>query len=383
MTNDQRLMTNDQFRAAAQQVLESSILHFWQTRMVDTERGGFYGRIDGHNVLHPDAPKGAILNARILWSFAAAARVLHNTPYRILAAHAYDYFMQRFIDREYGGVYWSLNADGTPLDTHKQIYAQSFALYGLAEYVRLTGNKEALQAAIDLFLLIENHGRDRVFGGYTEATTRDWQPLDDMRLSEKDENTIKSQNTNLHVLEAYTNLYRVWPTEELKEALNALIDTFEQHIILPSGHLGLFFDMEWNPTNNHFSAGHDIECSWLLKEAADVLSRNCDATVYRLAKAACEQLHPDGSLGELDWWTQAETVVGFVNQWQMTNAPSQMDHAQRAFDFIQTHLIDREHGEWYWGILPDGTPDTDNDKAGFWKCPYHNSRMCLELIERL
>ena len=376
-------MTSIELKNNAQHLLEDVILKFWQERMVDHEHGGFYGRIDGHNTLHPDAPKGAILNARILWSFAAAARVLHNTPYRILAARAYDYLMQRFIDREYGGVYWSLNADGTPLDTHKQIYAQAFALYGLAEYVRLTGNKEALQAAVDLFYLIEKHGRDRAFGGYTEATTRDWQPLDDMRLSEKDENTVKSQNTNLHVLEAYTNLYRVWPTDELREALHVLIDTFEQHIILPSGHLGLFFDMEWKPTNNHFSAGHDIECSWLLKEAADVLSRNCAPTVYRLAKAACEQLHSDGSLGELDWWTQAETVVGFVNQWQMTNDQLQMTHALRAFDYIQTRLVDREHGEWYWGILPDGTPDTSNDKAGFWKCPYHNSRMCLELIERL
>ena len=376
-------MTSIELKNNAQHLLEDVILKFWQTRMVDTKRGGFYGRIDGHNTLHPDAPKGAVLNARILWSFAAAARVLHHTSYRILAARAYDYLMQRFIDREQGGVYWSLNADGTPLDTHKQIYAQAFALYGLAEYNRLTGNQEALQAAIDLFYLIEKHGRDRVFGGYTEATTRDWQPLDDMRLSEKDENTVKSQNTNLHVLEAYTNLYRVWPTEKLHEALHALIDTFEQRIILPSGHLGLFFDMEWNPTNNHFSAGHDIECSWLLKEAADVLSRNCDPTVYRLAKAACEQLHSDGSLGELDWWTQAETVVGFVNQWQMTNDQLQMTHALRAFDYIQTRLVDREHGEWYWGILPDGTPNTSNDKAGFWECPYHNSRMCLELIERL
>ena len=369
-------------REAARLLLEDNILRFWLDKMYDPQ-GGFYGRIDGHNILHPEAERGAVLNARLLWTFSAAYRVLRKPEYLEAAHHAKDYIEAHFLDREFGGCFWSLNADGTPLDTHKQIYALAFMQYAFAEFHRATGDQQALQTAVDLFFLMEKHGRDRVNGGYIEATTRYWQTIEDMRLSEKDENTVKSQNTNLHVLESYTNLYRIWPTDELREALHALIDTFEQRIILPSGHLGLFFDMEWNPTNSHFSAGHDIECSWLLKEAADVLSRNCDATVYRLAKAACEQLHPDGSLGELDWWTQAETVVGFVNQYQMLNDKSQMTNAIKAFDFIQTRLVDREHGEWYWGILPDGTPDTDNDKAGFWKCPYHNSRMCLEIIERL
>ncbi len=376
-------MTNDQFRASAQQVLENNILRFWQTRMVDTEHGGFYGRIDGHNVLHPEAERGAVLNARLLWSFSAAYRVLLKPEYLQLATHAKDYICAHFLDREQGGVYWSVTADGQPLDTHKQIYALSFMIYAFAEYNRATGDTHALQTAVELFLLIEQHGRDREYGGYIEATARDWQPIADMRLSAKDENTVKSQNTNLHVLEAYTNLYRVWPTDELKEALNTLIDTFETRIILPSGHLGLFFDMQWHPTNVHFSAGHDIECSWLLDEASAVIGRNCDYTVRLLASAAEADLHPDGSLGEPEWWVTAEAVVGFINLYQHFNDDDARTRALRAWHFICSNLVDWEHGEWYWAILPDGTPDTGNDKAGFWKCPYHNSRMCLELIERL
>ena len=281
--NNSNINDNMLSKQAAREVLEHHILRFWQTRMVDNERGGFYGRIDGHNTLHPDAPKGAVLNARILWSFAAAARVLHNTPYRILAARAYDYFMQRFIDREHGGVYWSLHADGTPLDTKKQTYAIAFAIYGLAEYVRLTNNQEALDAAIRLFNDIETHAfQSYMVNGYTEALTRDWQPISDMRLSEQDENGAFTMNTHLHVLEAYTNLYRVLADVQrddvqstkakVAKQLRTLIDIFTKQIFNPeTEHLDLFFDTGWQSKRDKNSPGHDIEAAWLLHEALEVL----------------------------------------------------------------------------------------------------------------
>ena len=385
-------------KQAAREVLEHHILRFWQTRMVDNERGGFYGRIDGHNTLHPDAPKGAVLNARILWSFAAAARVLHNTPYRILAARAYNYLMQRFIDREHGGVYWSLHADGTPLDTKKQTYAIAFAIYGLAEYVRLTNNQEALDAAIRLFNDLEAHAykfenekMSKCKNGYLEALTRDWQPISDMRLSEQDENGAFTMNTHLHVLEAYTNLYRVLADvqrddlqrskERITKQLRTLIDIFANRIFDPAtGHLMLFFDENWQPSNTHTSPGHDIEAAWLLREAQAVLEENEEVNKLsrRLAVAA-----RDGILQEKQWWCYAEAVVGYIDQWQDIPDPHYLNLANAAWDFIVDHLVDHEHGEWYWSVLPDGTPDRSNDKAGFWKCPYHNSRMCIELIERL
>ena len=388
-------------------MLETNILSFWQEQMVDYRQGGFYGRIDGYNVLHPDAEKGAVLNARILWTFSAAARVLNNTPYRILAARAYDYLMQRFMDREQGGVYWSLNADGTPLDTKKQTYAIAFAIYGLAEYVRLTNNQEALNAAIRLFEDLEAHAykwdnekMSNCKNGYVEALTRNWQPIADMRLSEKDENGVFTMNTHLHVLEAYTNLYRVLKNvqrddvqgtkERITKQLRTLIDIFANRIFDPAtGHLMLFFDEKWQPSNTHTSPGHDIEAAWLLHEALEVfgdeeLLNQTLPVIHSLAQAA-----EDDIMDEKEWWCYAEAVVGYIDQWKLyqdekpIESNINLELAETAFHYIQTHLMDRENGEWFWTILPDGTPDRTHDKAGFWKCPYHNSRMCIEIIERL
>ena len=394
-------------KSEARVLLEANILSFWQERMVDYRQGGFYGRIDGYNVLHPDAEKGAVLNARILWTFAAAARVLNNTPYRILAARAYDYLMQWFMDREQGGVYWSLNADGTPLDTKKQTYAIAFAIYGLAEYVRLTNNQEALNAAIRLFEDLEAHAykwdnekMSKCKNGYVEALTRDWQPIADMRLSEKDENGVFTMNTHLHVLEAYTNLYRVLKNvqrddvqgtkERIAKQLRTLIDIFANRIFDPAtGHLMLFFDEKWQPSNTHTSPGHDIEAAWLLHEALEVLGdeellNQTLPVIHSLAQAA-----EDDIMDEKEWWCYAEAVVGYIDQWKLyqdekpIESNINLELAETAFHYIQTHLMDRENGEWFWTILPDGTPDRTHDKAGFWKCPYHNSRMCIEIIERL
>ncbi len=380
MSNIQYPISN--LRAEAQSLLEENILPYW-LKLRDHERGGFYGRVDGDEQCHPDAPRGAVLNARIFWAFSAAYRVLGKKEYLDAAKEAKRYIETHFMDPEYGGCYWSVSADGAPLDTHKQFYAQAFMLYAFSEYIRATDDMTVMATADSLFRLIEEYGRDREYLGYIEAASRNWQPLSDMRLSDKDENTIKSQNTNLHILEAYTNYLRIRPLSELRGALSLLIDTFEHYIILPSGHLGLFFDEQWHPTNDHFSAGHDIECSWLMNEAADVLGIDCTPTVLRLAEAAKEGIHPDGSIGEQTWWEQAEAVVGFLNLWQITNDQSPMELALRTYSYIQDVLIDRTHGEWFWAVLPDGTPDRTQDKAGFWKCPYHNSRMCLEIIERL
>ena len=249
--------------------LEQNILPFWMNRMIDQRNGGFLGRIDGCGNPVPDAEKGAILNARILWAFAAAYRVLHKPEYLEAATRAKDYFINHFIDVQEGGVFWSLDAQGNVLDAKKQTYAIGFAIYGLSEYARATGDKEALLHAKKLYTDIERHAFDSVNNGYVEALTRDWQPIADMRLSDKDENGSRTMNTHLHILEPYTNLYRVWRTPELAGRITNLIDIFLTHLLnSETNHLDLFFNDKWQGRRNIQSFGHDIEAVWLLHEAA-------------------------------------------------------------------------------------------------------------------
>lgn len=390
---------DDKFRTEVRQNLEENILPYWIDKMVDPA-GGFYGRRDGNDDLVADAPKGAILNARMLWSFAAAYRVLENPEYLEMATRAKREIIDRFYDPAYGGIYWSLDAQGNPLDTKKQFYAIGFAIYGLSEYARATGDKEALEYAVRLFHDIENHSRDRERGGYIEALARDWSPLSDMRLSDKDMNTAKTMNTHLHIIEPYTNLLRVWDSAELRETTAGLLNLFLDRIVLPNGrgHMGLFFDSDWNlQAAGTISYGHDIEASWLLLETAqvlgdaDLLRKTLTATGH-IADAALEGRCADGSMvyermpdGRYDndkhWWVQAEDVIGQTYLYLFHGREEMLRKAYESWSFIRDNMLD-ESGEWVWS-LRDGEPNRTEDKAGFWKCPYHNSRMCLELIEKL
>lgn len=380
--------------------LESNILPYWADRMIDPS-GGFYGRRDGNDNLCPDAPKGAILNARILWAFSAAYRLTRNDKYRVVAERAMRQIADKFYDKEYGGIYWSLDHNGNPLDTKKQFYAIGFAIYGLSEYARATGSSEALELAKALFHDIENHSRDKERGGYIEATTRDWKPIGDMRLSEKDANSSKTMNTHLHIIEPYTNLLRVWNSPDLRKATVDLLELFLDHIEdkSGSGHLGLFFDNDWNRQDKIISYGHDIEASWLLLETAHEL---CDETLLertlrhtrKMADAAFEGRREDGSMiyesdadGHEDtdrhWWVQAENVVGQIYQYLFHGREDMLDNAIQSWGFIRDHIVDNDGGEWLWSVDDEYCPNHADDKAGFWKCPYHNSRMCIEVIERL
>lgn len=385
-----------------QDVLTGNILPFWINNMVDRENGGFYGRIDGHGNLHAEAEKGGILNGRILWTFSAAYRVLGKPEYLEMATRAKDYIIAHFIDHEYGGTYWSLDCKGNPKDTKKQFYAIGFMIYGLSEYVRATGDKEALDYAIQLFDCIEEHSLDVIYNGYIEACTREWGEIADMRLSDLDANYPKSQNTHLHIIEPYANLYRVWKDERLEKALRNMINIFTDKILNPeTNHLDLFFENDWTRGAGHLeSYGHDIECSWLMHEAAIVLGdaevlKKVEEIVPLVAKASEKGLNPDGSMiheanldtghvdDDLHWWVQAEAVVGFYNIYQHFADELALDKSLHCWQYIKDNLIDYKAGEWYWSRHPDGTLNLDDDKAGFWKCPYHNGRMCLEIIERI
>ena len=401
--------------------IEQNILPFW-IHFQDEENGGFYGRMTGDGVIDKEASKGGILNARILWSFSASYRVLGKPEYLVAATRAKDYILEHFLDPVYGGTYWELDYKGNPIDTKKQFYALGFMLYGMSEYVRALRQRpdasvsesdiqKALDVCISLFTCIEEHSLDEVYNGYIEACTREWGEMADMRLSELDANYPKSQNTHLHIIEPYANFYRVLKAEEsslvlpvllkVETSLRNLIDIFCDKILNPdTHHLDLFFEMDWTRGAGWLeSYGHDIECSWLLHEAALVLGdkevlAKVEPIVQLVAKASEKGLNPDGSMtheanldtGYVDadrhWWVQAETVVGFYNIYQHFGDEDALQKALRCWQYIKDNLIDYDLGEWYWSRDPERNINRKDDHAGFWKCPYHNSRMCLELIER-
>ena len=378
----------------------SEILGYWQKNAIDKEFGGFYGKLDNSNKVFHEAPKGSVLNSRILWTFSAAYNLNGNEDYLHVAERAFQYIVTHFIDKKNGGVYWSVDYQGNPLDIKKQIYALSFAIYGLSEFYLATKNETAKELAIEMYHLIVEHSYDKVNGGYIEALTADWKEIKDLRLSKKDANEKKSMNTHLHVLEGFANLYRVWPDEELKQKIEELIQIFSDHIIdSKTNHLILFFDDEWNVKSNIISYGHDIEASWLVQEAAEIIANEQILEKVKqqsilIAGVSEEGLDKDGGLWyeydanrnhlikEKHWWPQAEAMIGFFNAWQITKKENYLEKSLNSWKFVQQHIVDTKNGEWFWGVDEKYEP-MDEDKVGLWKCPYHNGRACIELIRRI
>lgn len=377
-----------------------SILDYWSKNSIDTKNGGFIGQIDNDENVIEDAEKGSVLNARILWSFSSSYQITKNEEHKAIAKRAFEFLSNYFYDAEFGGLFWSINVDKTPKDTKNQIYALAFAIYGLAEYYVISKDEKALAIAINLYLKIQKHSYDPINKGYLEAFTKDWQAIDDLRLSEKDANEKKTMNTHLHIVEAYANLFKVWKDKTLQNDIVELLQTIEDHFInTETGHLRLFFDENWIEKPDVISYGHDIEAAWLLLQCAEIsedetLIANYKKHAIQMAEVTKEGLDTDGGLwyefdpekneliAEKHWWVQAEALIGFYNAYQLTGNEIYLDIVLKNWDFIKNHILDTKNGEWFWGIYRDNSM-IKKDKAGFWKCPYHNSRACMELIHRI
>jgi len=395
-----------ELRERVEAELLTGILPFWLNRTIDEEYGGFRGQIANDLTVDPHAAKGLILNVRILWTFSKAFTVYKDPAYLAAARRAYEYLSQHFWDDEFGGVYWMVDFQGRPADTKKRIYGQAFTVYALAEYASATGEPEPIDRAMSLVSQIELAGHDDAHGGYFETYERDWTLAVDQRLSDVDMDEKKSMNTHLHMLEAYATLLRHHEDGTVRIRLRELIEVFLKCIIDPATqHFILFFDEEWRSRSNKISFGHDIEGSWLLCEAAEVLGdaevlARVRAGAVKMAQAVYEQgLDADGGLlyeaektaedraeivdTDKHWWPQAEAVVGFLNAYELSSGLHFLRAAERCWDFIEKHIIDHERGEWFWLVSREGVPDAKQDKVGPWKCPYHNSRTCFEVMERL
>lgn len=394
------------YQSEVEKELKANILPFWAYKAPDEKDGGFYGLVLNDLTTDLRAPKGSVLCSRILWTFSHAYALSRDKLYLDRANRAYFYLRDNFLDNEYGGVYWSVDYKGNPIEVKKQIYAQAFAIYAFSEFYRATGFNESIGFAKDIFSLIEKFSFDRQYGGYYDAFNRDWTPTENMQLGNEDLNAPKSMNTSLHILEAYTNLLRCRDkrnqnNQELRNQLKNLINTINKHIIdFSTYHFKLFFSENWESLSDTISYGHDIEGSWLLSEAAEVLNEkklieDTKETAIKLAEVTLrEGIAPDGGLWyegnkegvtnfNSDWWPQAEAMVGFLNAYQISRKEYFLDASVKSWEFIKKYLIDKEHGEWFWSVDKNRNVNKKLEKAGLWKCPYHNSRACMEVMERL
>jgi mannobiose 2-epimerase len=384
----------------AEHQLNEVILPFWTSHVIDHSQGGFIGQIDHDGREKTGQSKGIVLNARILWTFSAIYRYHRDPLYLELATRAYRYIEDHFKDPVHAGYVWSLHPDKRIHNDKKQVYAQAFVIYAMTEFAAASGNKEALETAFSLVRLIEDKSFDRVRNGYMEAFSREWGEIADLRLSDLDMNEKKTTNTHLHIIEAYTRLYAFQPESFLKERILNLLHLFTDIIVQDDHHLGLFYDDAWNLKSDDISFGHDIEAAWLLYEAA--LASGEKQAIERMsvlsvdmATAVLPAINKEGGLihegnrhdapvsGELEWWAQAEAIVGFIHCYRITGDEAWLDRAVAVSRYIEEYFIDHEHGEWYYRVDAAGSPITSYEKAGFWKCPYHTARMCLEILRRL
>lgn len=373
----------------------------WWIGHTQDDGDGFYGSVNWNDLPDHSAARGIVMYSRICWTFSAAYAAINKEEYLQIAHRAFEYIRNYFTDHEYGGVFWSVDAGGNMLDGKKQVYGQAFCLYAFAEYYKVTKDEHAIAIAKELFQKIEQYSFDKKQNGYIEALSRNWGEAPDLRLSEKDENERKTANTHLHIIEAYTNLFTVWPDELLKEKIANLLDIFRKHIISKENdHLILFFDDEWQPRSPLVSFGHDIEAAWLLLQCAELIKDEALIKVYRLicipvTKAALRGLdYTDGGLWyeydaaadhwirEKHWWPQSEAMVGFFYAWEVSGEEAYLRLSINSWKFVKTYLHDSQHGESFWGIHEDYSV-IPKEKAGFWKCPYHNGRACLELIKKI
>ncbi|MBD5474920.1 MAG: N-acylglucosamine 2-epimerase [Lachnospiraceae bacterium] len=377
--------------------LTDCIIPFWK-KLRDDENGGYYGYMDYDLQVDKKAVKGCILNSRITWFYANAYMTLHDESLLQEAKHGYEFMQKYCVDKDKGGVFWSVAYDGTPEDTTKHTYNQAFSIYALSSYYDASKDKEALETAMELFRIIEERCTDEI--GYKEAFDREFKEIENDKLSENGVIADKTMNTLLHVFEAYTELYRVSGDADVKKRLEWILDTIADKIYNPELHRQeVFFDREMNSILDLHSYGHDIEAAWLIRRGTDVLGEKAyeekmlpiilDLTgqVYKVAfdghsfANECEK-------GVVDqnriWWVQAEAIVGFLNAYALAPEHTEYrDAAEAEWEFIRNYVVDKREGsEWFWIVDREGKAVSGKPIVEPWKCPYHNGRMCLEVIRR-
>ncbi len=379
--------------------LQQGILQFWLGHAVDRKYGGMIGWLNRQGNPVPPGTKSLVQQSRVVWTFAAAYRRYPEPAYKEVAALTLTFLREKMRDDKRGGYYWLVDREGRVLDSKKHLYGQSFAIYALAEYARAFNDRPAREEALALFHLIDRKAHDAANGGYREAFSADWQPLkDDPTLGSRGR---KSMNTHIHLLESFTTLYKASADPTVRGRVEELLKIITEKIVDGDrGYARLYFTQDWKPSDSETSSyGHDIELSWLMEEAAEALGRPRSAGTLRASAALVDHTLRDGfdreHGGVYDegpaagpaasrrkiWWVQAEALVGLLNAYQLTGKKEYRDRFEQQARYVFDHFVDREYGEWFNTIEPDGK--ITGEKTSEWKAPYHHARSCLEIIERL
>lgn len=377
--------------------LQQSIIPFWKSLRDDTY-GGYYGYMGYDRKIDRQAVKGCILNSRITWFFASAYLTLGDESLLLEAKHGFEFMKEFCLDKKYGGVLWSVRYDGTPEDTTKHTYNQAFSIYALSAYYEASKDEESIKLAEELYELIEEKCTDE--GGYLEAFDQKFCPMENDKLSENGVIADRTMNTLLHVFEAYTEFYRVTGKKEVKERLEWMMDLIADKIYNPKLHRQeVFFDSAYNTLIDLHSYGHDIETAWLVDRGVEIVGNPAyEAKMTPVTKDLTRQIYETAYKGhslanecergvvdtDRVWWVQAEAIVGFLNGYQKDKTkPEYLKAARDIWQYIKTHLIDTRGGsEWYWLLDKEGRPYENKPIVEPWKCPYHNGRMCMEVIRR-
>ena len=376
--------------------LTGHIIPFWN-KLRDDENGGFYGFMNNDLAVDKKADKGVILNSRILWFYSSAYRVLGDEKLLDNARHAYEFLRDCCVDRENGGVYWMMTYDGKVSDGMKHTYNQAFAIYALSAYFLASGDEQALELAFELFDTVEEKCTDDI--AYMEAFSSDWKLIPNDALSENGLMADKTMNTVLHLIEAYTVLYDASGDENVQERLEFLLEITKKKIFdSKNNKLLVFFDRELNVIGDIHSYGHDIEASWLLDRAVQTIGDKFFEAEWRfidlrIAESIYGIAFENGAVNnerdkdKIDkkrvWWVQAESVVGFINAYEQGGDTKFLEAASTVFEWIKNYQIDKRPGSEWWGEVDfEGKPMQTVDMVNPWKCPYHNGRMCIEVLNR-
>ncbi|MDZ7292215.1 MAG: AGE family epimerase/isomerase [candidate division KSB1 bacterium] len=408
--------------------LRDELLNVWYPVSRDSDYGGFLCDFTYDWKPQGRHHKMIVTQARHVWTTSQAARFYKDDRYRRIAEHGFHFLKDKMWDDRYGGFYMLRDRKGGPVDysyqDEKRAYGNAFAIYALASYYAMSGDTSALNLAQKTFAWLEKHSHDPEYGGYFDQMARDGSWLRKNRTQAWDSPSIgwKNQNSSIHLLEAFTELYRVWPDSLLRQRLVEMLKVIRDTIVTPQGYLTLFLKRDWTPVSfrdsseairranyyyDHVSFGHDVETAYLLLEASHVLGLKSDTITLAVAKKMVDHALANGwdeqnggfyeagyyfpgsdTLAIINaaktWWVQAEGLNALLLMAKLLPQEKKYGEAfRKQWAYINKYLIDHEHGEWYEEGLDMSPGQRKAPKARDWKVNYHNGRALMNCIKML